>query len=212
MSPWINHVIPVITLPVLRKSLADSALMAGEKLSLEELDDPLWQQESCKAASCNGRWRVCDGIRLSASPLSYLHVWQKGSSHPSCWNESQPGNDPCIQRISGPRRNCCFNLNVLGACQMTRPRRNEVRPAVAELCHDFAMSPSWLIRTHENSQTFPISFSEAWLSFALQSEPNDQWTPAGDSSLAAGAKEPQGRSTSPYLSCVVGFDGVFGLC
>lgn len=41
MSPVINHVIPMITLPVLSKSLHEGALMAGEKLSLQELNDPV---------------------------------------------------------------------------------------------------------------------------------------------------------------------------
>lgn len=104
---------------------------------------------------------------------------------------------------TGPRRNCGFNLNVLAACQMTRPRRNEVRAAVAELCHDFAMSPSWLIRNHESSQTFSISFSEARLHFALQSEPNDQWAPAGDVFTGSRSKgiSRQKHKSSPQLCC-----------
>lgn len=104
---------------------------------------------------------------------------------------------------TGLGRNCCLNLNVLAACQMTRPRRSEVRPAVAQLCHDFAMSPNWLIRNHENSQTFSVSFSEVWLQFALQSEPSEQWAPAGDVFTGSRSKgiSRQKHKSSPQLCC-----------
>lgn len=72
---WNKPCYPMITFPVLSKSLADRA----PQLRLEELNDALWHQQSCKAARPSGRWRDCDGF--NASPLSYLHVWQQGTSH-----------------------------------------------------------------------------------------------------------------------------------
>lgn len=125
MSPVTNHVNLMITLPVLSKLLTDGALMAGGKLSLEELNDPLWHQQSCKAAaSPSGRWRVCDGIWFSASTLSYLQIWQHTLLAEMSHSQGMTLGYRGFYIV--PRRNCCFNLNVLAACQMTR---NEVRAA-----------------------------------------------------------------------------------
>lgn len=65
------------------------------------------------------------------------------------------------------------------------------------------MSPSWLIRNHENSQRFSISFSEVWLHFALQSEPNDQRAPAGDVITGSRSKgvSRQKDMSLPQLRC-----------
>ena len=88
---------------------------------------------------------------------------------------------------------------------MTRLRRNDVGPAVAALCHDLAMGPSWLIMNHENSWTFSIFSSVAWFHFALPSEPSGQWAPTGyvlTGSRSKGISRQKHKSSPQLCHCI----------
>lgn len=103
---------------------------------LSDISNPARQPAPVEDGECDGIWfnALLSRTFISSSKAAYILLAEM--SH------SQGMTLVCRGFQTGPRRNCAFNLNVLAACQMTRPGRNEVRAAVAELCHDFAMSPS----------------------------------------------------------------------
>lgn len=106
-------------------------------MTLSDISNPARQLALVEDEECVMAW---------GSVLLLPHPFMSGSkaAHTLLAEMSHSQGMTLVYRAfqAAPRRNCSFNLNVLAACQMTRPRRNEVRPAVAEWCRDLAMSPS----------------------------------------------------------------------
>lgn len=93
LSPWLHYlcqVNPWLTEPSWQvRSWAWKSWMILSDISNPARQPALVEDEECVMAS---------GSALLVS-LTFIS-WQQGSSGSPCWNESQPGNDPCIQRVS----------------------------------------------------------------------------------------------------------------